>query len=359
MKRNQEKHYYIGLDIGGTTIKSVMIDEMGNQIGKMVEVPSHVLQGYKATFVQLERIIQLLITKTRTIRSLIHAVGIDVPALNCNGVIWEQANLTKDWLGKNIQNLFSKRVGLPVFITNDGNASAFGEYKVRKKHSGCLLLVAPGTGLGGGLVLSDGKIYEGTNGLSLEVGHISVPFREEDGELPLCSCGLKGCLEAWVSLIALQRRLKFELAKKSWANHPLNRDRSPIKKKAFRLREFAGKNDRLAIKIFKQQAFILGYGLADLVRLFDPGLVVIGGGLSEMNFRNRYMGWIKKGFKERIWSAYERNPFDTKKVTTHIEWARSGDSAGALGMAFLACEKFQRQRDRIANSNVIFKIKSN
>ncbi|MCJ7812065.1 ROK family protein [bacterium] len=341
MKKNQEKHYYVGLDIGGTTIKSVMIDEMGKRIGKMVEVPSYVLQGYKTTFIQLERAIQLLTTGAGITHSALRGVGIDVPSLNCNGVIWGQANLAEDWLGTIIQNLFSERVGVPVYMTNDGNASALGEYKVRRKRSGGLLLVAPGTGLGGGLVLPDGTIYEGTNGLALEVGHITVPFRETDGELPFCSCGLRGCLEAWVSLVALQRRLKIELANQRWINHPLNQDHSSIEKKAYRLREFAEKNDRLAIEIFKQQGFILGYGIADLVRLFDPGLVVIGGGLSEMTFRTRYMGWVRKGFKERVWPVYDRNPFDIKKVTTHIEWARSGDAAGALGMAYVARERFQ------------------
>lgn len=338
---NQNKYYYIGLDIGGTTIKSVMIDETGNQIGEMVEVRSHVSKGYKTTFVQLEKAVQLLSDQAETTRASIRGVGMDVPALNCNGVIWSQANLANDWLGTNIQKLFSERIGLPVYITNDGNASALGEYKIREKRSGGLLLVAPGTGLGGGLVSPDGKIYEGTNGLAMEVGHVTVPFREPNGELPFCSCGLRGCLEAWVSLVALQRRIKIELAKKEWANHPLNKDRSSIEKKAFRLREFAEKNDPLAIEIFKQQGFILGYGLADLVRLLDPGLVVIGGGLSEMGFRNRYMGWVKKGFKERAWSVYDRNPFDKKKITTRIEWACGGDASAAVGMAYIARKMFE------------------
>ncbi len=336
-----KKHYYVGLDIGGTTIKSVIVDNAGKQIGKMIEVRSYVSESYKWAFVQLEKAIQLLIDNAGTPLSSVCGVGIDVPALNYNGVIWGQANLAEDWLGVNIQQLFSNRIGLPVFMTNDGSASALGEYIIRGKRSGGLMFLAPGTGLGGGLVLPDGKVYEGTNNLSMEVGHITVPFRESDGELPLCSCGLRGCLEAWVSLVALQRRLNMELSDKTWKNHPLNKDGSSIEEKAFRLRDFAEKNDRLAIKIFKRQGHIFGYGIADLVRLFDPGLVVIGGGLAETSFRDQYMEWIREGFKERAWPVYLKNPFDSNKVTTRIEWARCGDSSAALGMAYMAIEKFK------------------
>ena len=332
--------YYAGLDIGGTTIKSALVNEEAEQIGDIVEVRSLVDTGYEATFVQLEEALQLLAKNAGIDRQAILAAGIDVPAANSGGVVWGQANLAKDWVGKNIQNLFSDRAGLPIFMTNDGNAAALGEYMVRRKHLGSLLYLAPGTGLAGGLVLPAGKIYEGTNGLALEAGHISSPFFEENGELPPCSCGWKGCVEAWVSLVALRRRLSIELAKPKWANHPLNADSTSIVEKAFQLRDFAEKDDELAVGIFKQQGFIFGYAIADLVRVFDPGLVVIGGGLAESSFRDRYMEWVMEGFTDRAWPIYRENPFEKDTLTTRFEWARGGDSAGALGMAFAALEMF-------------------
>jgi glucokinase len=224
-------------------------------------------------------------------------------------------------------------------MTNDGNAAAIGEYAVRKKHFGSLLLVAPGTGLGGGFVLPGGRAWEGANGLALEVGHISIPHREEDGSLPQCSCGKFGCLEAWVSLVALRRRVAVELAKPEHAAHPLN-DGSPVEEKAFRLREFAEKGDALATGIFRQQGNLLGYGLADLVRVFDPGLVVIGGGLAETAFRDQYLEWVREGFRERAWPVYLTSPIDPSVTTTHFEWAVGGDSAAALGVAFSARDRF-------------------
>lgn len=328
--------YFAGLDIGGTTVKSVLVDRLGVQVGELVEVPSLVTAGYQKTFEQLELALDLLAQGIGVARRAIGGVGLDVPAPNCDGVIWHQANLGDDWVGTNICKRLSERIVTPVVMTNDGNAAALGEYAVRPEHTGGLLLVSPGTGLGGGLVLPGGTAYVGSNGLALEVGHMCVPFREEDDQLPPCTCGKEGCLEAWVSLVALRRRLGLELAKEKWADHPLNSGGDSIEQKAFQLRDFAEQEDPLALEIFQQQAFILGFGLADLVRLFDPGLVVIGGGLAETGFRDRLMDWMLAGFDDRTWPVYRHNPLNPEQQTTHFEWARSGDSAAALGMAYMA-----------------------
>lgn len=332
---------FAGLDIGGTTIKSILVDDNGDEVGGLIEVRSHVKDGYEATFAQLELAMDQLSDAVGLNRTAIGGIGLDVPAPTSDGVIWGQANLAKDWVGCNIRDKFSSRVDLPVTMTNDGNAAALGEYAMRRKHLGGLLCVAPGTGLGGGLVLPGGRAYEGQHGLALEVGHISVPFLEEDGSLPLCSCGLKGCAEAWVSLVALRRRLAVELAKEKWADHPLAIDSSSIEDKAFRLRDFASDGDPLACQVFERQANILGHAIADLVRVFDPGLIVIGGGLAEADFRDKYLDWIRDGFNKRAWPMYRQSPIDANVKTTRFEWATGGDSVAALGMAFTARELFR------------------
>ncbi|MDF1814726.1 MAG: ROK family protein [Verrucomicrobiales bacterium] len=337
-----ESEFFAGLDIGGTTVKTVLVDHRGEVAGDMIEVRSHVKDGFEATFGQLESALDRLTSAIGISRSQVRGIGMDVPAPSCDGVIWGKANLHENWVGTNIRDKFSARIGgTPVYMTNDGNAAALGEYAVRRKHHGGLLLVAPGTGLGGGLVLPGGRAYEGSNGLALEVGHISSPHREDDGTLPTCSCGKDGCLEAWVSLVALRRRIGIELARPENESHPLN-DGSPVEEKAFKLRDFAQQGDEMAIGIFRQQGQILGYGLADLVRVFDPGLVVIGGGLAEtVGFRDDYMDWIKQGFAERAWPMYMKSPIDPAKTTTRFEWAIGGDSSAALGVAFSAREMFR------------------
>jgi glucokinase len=337
------KQLFAGLDIGGTTIKSILVNDKGAEVGDIVEVRSHVKDGYEATFAQLELAMDQLAEASGLSRGLIKGIGLDVPAPCSDGVIWGQANLAADWVGTNIRDQFSSRVNTPVTMTNDCNAAAVGEYAIRRKHIGGLLLVAPGTGLGGGMVLPGGRSFEGQHGLALEVGHVSVPFFEEDQTLPLCSCGLRGCAEAWVSLVALRRRLGIELAKEKWANHPLAIDTASIEEKAFRLRDFASQGDALACQLFEQQANILGHMIADVVRVFDPGLVVIGGGLAEAedDFRDSYLDWVRDGFNKRAWPMFRHSPIDPEVETTRFEWASGGDGAAAFGMAFTAREMFR------------------
>lgn len=337
---NPTECYFAGLDIGGSTVKAVLVDAAAEQAGPPVEVKSRVKEGYETTFAQLESALDQLAAGAGIGREGIRGVGLDVPAPSSNGVIWGKANLGDDWVGTDIRGRLSERLGIPVFMTNDCNAAAVGEYALRKYHSSSLMLVAPGTGLGGGFVLPGGRVYEGVNGLALEVGHVTVPFREDDGSLPACSCGLTGCAEAWVSLMALRRRVGIELAKPQWSNHPLNQGDLTIEDKAFRLRDFAAAGDELAVSIFKQQGFILGYMIADMVRVFDPGLVVIGGGLAESAFRDDYLRWVEEGFADRAWAVFRYSPVEPEKQTTRFEWATGGDAAAAIGMAYTARELF-------------------
>ncbi len=333
--------YFAGLDIGGSTIKTVLVDNAGQKAGALVEVPSDVKKGYEATFTQLESALDQLCAAIGIDRYEVEGIGLDVPAPSSNGAIWGRANLADDWVGVNIREAFSKRVKIPVYMTNDCNAAAVGEYAARKSYCGPLLFLAPGTGLGGGFVLPGGKPFDGANGLALEIGHVSVPFLETDGKMPQCSCGLEGCLEAWVSLVALRRRVGCELQKEEWKSHPLNDDALTIEQKAFQLRDYAEKGDVFALKIFERQARILGYALAGYARIFDPGLIVLGGGLSEMQFRDQYLTWVKASFEKNGWPMFSVSPMDPKKVTTRIEWAIAGDSAAALGMAAVARDLFQ------------------
>jgi len=323
--------FFAGLDIGGSTIKSMLLDGSGEPVGQLVEIPSLVQDGYRKTFDQLRESLRLLEEQTGISPDALQAVGLDVPAPCSNGVIWGKANLSEDWVGTNIEAEFSSEIGRPVTMTNDGNAAAFGEWLYRREREGGLLFVAPGTGLGGGLVLPGGVMYEGTNGLALEVSDMTVPFEELDGTVPVDAAGRERCLEAWVSLVALRRTLQIQLRQERWRDHPLNRDDASIIEKAFRLRDYAEQGDDLAREIFERQGRILGYGLADLVSLFDPGLIVIGGGLAETGFRDQYLEAIQEGFRERAAPFYQQSPLPPHEPTTTFEWAIGGDASAAYG----------------------------
>lgn len=332
MSKKQSPNYFAGLDIGGSTIKAMLVDASGTRIGDPVEVPSYVKKGYKATFEQLKLALKLLCKQVGKPQKSIAAVGIDVPAPCNNGVVWGQSNLAKDWVGTDIRAEFSKAIRKPAFLTNDCNAAAYGECLLRSATATGLLLVAPGTGLGGGLVLPGGTIFEGANGLAMELGDISVPFRE-NGKLPIDGKGRSGTLEAWVSLIAIRRQLAAKLATARHRKHPLNRQDSTIEKKAFQLRDFALAGDALAVGIFTRQAEILGYALGDLASAFDPGLIAIGGGLADSGIRDWYLETVRDAFVKRACPFYRRSPIDPNITTTSIEWAIGGDNAAAFGVA--------------------------
>lgn len=326
------KTHFAGLDIGGSTIKCMLVDAAGEAAGPIVEVKSYVKDGYRRTFGQLLEAMGTLAKNAGISMSEIAAVGLDVPAPCSNGVVWGKANLAEDWVGTDIRGGFSKEIGKPIFMTNDCNAAAFGEWMYRPEHSGGLLYIAPGTGLGGGLVLPGGLLYEGNNGLALEVGDLSVA-RFEDGELPVDGRGRKGCLEGWVSLMALRRQLGKALARPENTGHELAKSDAPIEEKAFKLRDYAEHGDPLALEIFALQANVLGQGLGDLASILDPGLIAIGGGLSETGFRDWFIEEVRKGFAERAMLPYQHCPLPPHRQTTCIEWAIGGDGAAAYGSA--------------------------
>jgi predicted NBD/HSP70 family sugar kinase len=133
--------------------------------------------------------------------------------------------------------------------------------------------------------------------------------------------------------MALRRQLGKALARPENAGHPLAISDAPIEEKAFRLRDYAEEGDSLAREIFALQANVLGHGLGDLASILDPGLIAIGGGLSETGFRNWFIDEVRKGFAERAMLPYQRCPLPPHEPTTRIEWAIGGDGAAAYGSA--------------------------
>src|SRR5690554_5211030 len=100
--------YYIGLDIGGTTVKSVMVDDRAEQVGALVEVRSQVKDGYEATFRQLDEAIDRLTQQAGVSRGQVGGIGLDVPAPSSDGVVWGRANLGEDWVGTDIRGKLSE-----------------------------------------------------------------------------------------------------------------------------------------------------------------------------------------------------------------------------------------------------------
>lgn len=307
----------VGIDIGGTKIAGGVVDEAGNILSQ--ERRSTPSRGAKAVVAATSELI--LEFKTNY---AIEAVGV-----GCAGFVDETRSkvLTAPnlgWTNESLRPVIEAEVGLPVVIENDANAAAWGEFRfgagIGHNHMVC---VTVGTGVGGGLVF-DGGLYRGSHGLAAEFGHMCV---EVGGRL--CGCGNRGCWEQYASGNALVREARMLAAeRRSEAGVLLGLgDGTPEGVNGKDITQAAREGDVVALAAFDALARWLGMGMADVWALLDPGVFVIGGGVSEAG--DLLLGATKRAFVEA------RTGKD-KLPMPDIYLAKLGNDAGLVGAADLA-----------------------
>ena len=211
----------------------------------------------------------------------------------------------------------------PVILENDANAAAIGEmWQGAGRGHRTLICVTLGTGVGGGIIL-DGKLWRGADGSAAEIGHIGVdPFAGV-----ACMCGSRGCLEVYASATAIVRMTRE--ARPRYPNSVLHNTEDLTSAKIYQ----AGmEGDELAIEVFRRMGVYLGIGLASLINVLNPEIVVIGGGLS-----NGWELFAKHMHQQVIERAF---PIPARRVK--IVRAQCGDDAGLLGAARLAFTRAER-----------------
>ena len=232
-------------------------------------------------------------------------------------VRWGNYNWTDRPLAKDL----SEKLGLEVRIVNDANAAAYGEYVfgAAKSYKNNILLTL-GTGIGIGIIL-DGKLFEGTNGAGAEAGHMVI----QAGGVP-CSCGRRGCFEQYASASALIRdtkRAMFE-NKESMLWDLTGRDPEKVDgKTAF---DAAKEGDAAAQTVIKNYIMYLGEGIVNLVNIFRPEAVILGGGVC--NQGEYLLAPLRKYIAEKVYVPCDRVPLTLNR-------AALGNDAGIYGA--LAC----------------------
>jgi glucokinase len=247
----------------------------------------------------------------------IGAASIMVPGTvdNQNAVVVQAPNLPS-LTNFPLQAVLEERLGWPVLLENDANAAAVGEMWLGAAR-GCrdVVSVTLGTGVGGGVIL-DGKLWRGAHGSAGEIGHTTVdPFSDLH-----CKCGNIGCLELFASATAIVRMAREDLSR--FPQSMLNRDDLT----AERVYDAGREGDELAISVFKRFGTYLGVGLANLINIIDPEIIVIAGGA--VNGWDLFACDMKREVNERA-----------VRVTAQqvkIAAAQCGDNAGLLGAARLA-----------------------
>lgn len=263
------KHYF-GIDLGGTFVKGAIIDEDGKIIIKS-KTPTEAEKGADAVVENIAALCSELLKKSGMKKEDISAIGMGVPGMidSDKGIVVTSNNL--GWREFHIAKKLTELTGLPVKTANDANAAALGEMKfgfggIYKN----VILLTLGTGVGGGIVI-DGKLVEGNRGAGAELGHTVIEFNGES-----CTCGRRGCLEAYASATALirdtKRAMEAHKDSKLWEVGSLDAVNG---KTAFDYYD----TDEYAKAVVDSYIAHLACGIANMANIFRPDAVILGGGV--------------------------------------------------------------------------------
>lgn len=311
--------YYLGVDLGGTNISAGLVDEKGKIYGRET-TPTMNGREYSAILDDIATLCLKLIEDSKVSLEEVKSVGIGVPGLldKKKGIILYANNISMKDI--NIVKEIKKRVGLPVYIENDANCAAIGEMTCGVAHGDKnVIYITLGTGVGAGIILN-GKVFDGAFGGGGEAGHMVIVAEGE-----LCTCGRKGCWEAYASANALRREGRIAAAK--YPNSQLfNLVDGNIKlidaKTVF---DAADMGDEYAQNIVDWYVKYLAIGLVNLTNIFQPEAIVVGGGIC-CGQGDKLIKPVAKILEERVYGG---------TLKTKIALASLGNDAGIVGAAML------------------------
>lgn len=310
--------YYVGIDLGGTNIAVGLVDENGRIVAD-ISAPTMAERRYEEIVADMAELSKQVIIKAGVDEKEVAAVGIGCPGSidNANGICAYANNLKME--NAHIADEFRKHLDLPVNLENDANAAALGEYEINGNGAESFVFVTLGTGVGGGIIL-DGKIYRGFNGIGAELGHIVI---ESGGEQ--CTCGRKGCWEAYASVTALIRQTERAMKKNpNSLMHKIAEEEGKVSgMTAF---VAAKKGDAAALDVVNTYFEYIGEGLTNIVNIFQPEKIVIGGSISKEG------DYLLKPVREYV----ERYDYNRKMAKVKIEIATLFGDAGIIGAALSA-----------------------
>jgi glucokinase len=312
----------VGVDLGGTKIDAVLADDCGN-IRKRELKETRASEGPNAV---IKRIVEAV--KAVSLDNKIAAVGIGAAGIIDieTGLITVSPNLP-GWRNIKLKDILEHELDIKTFVDNDATVAAMAEHKFGIA-VGCdhLVFITLGTGIGGGII-TNGQIYRGVSGSAGEIGHMTIDING-----PLCGCGNKGCFEALASGTALEREAKAKIAEGARTSIPKYAKESGSRISAKSVYLAAQDGDKLANELIAQLGYYLGVGLANLINIFNPQLVVIGGGVSRMG--EMLLTPARKTVRERA--------FELSVKAARVEVSSLGYDAGPLGAVALALSELSR-----------------
>lgn len=308
-----QKKYVIGVDLGGTKIYTALVDLEGNMKNEVI-VKTEAEQGDMAVLNKILNTIDTVLDNVNIDEVMAIGVGSPGPLDVKNGLIVYTPNLP--FKNFNIVNPIKEKYNLPTYLDNDANVATLGEFMFGAgRGTENMVFVTASTGIGGGAIIN-GKLFRGSTGNALEVGHTTIM---KGG--PRCGCGNEGCSESLASGTGIMKRANEEVNSNSITSL---KDHSEVTAKE--VFEEAKKGDRVAKEILINALSYLGITVANIANTFDPDMIVIGGGV--VNGGEIVLETIKKEVKNRCFTSISEN--------CKIEKAMLDGKAGVLGAAALA-----------------------
>jgi glucokinase len=325
--------HHIGVDLGGTTMAVALLDE-GGRILEKATVPTLAHHGHDAVIDRIAQLIHQVINSAGVGHDQVGAIGIGVPGVLAmeKGLTLFLPNLPGTWPRVPLAPRIEEAVGLPTFLLNDVRSITLGEktYGAGQEVDNMVCL-AIGTGIGGGVVVG-GKLLLGLDGTAGELGHQII-----DPYGPRCGCGNRGCLEAFASGPAIAsmglRAVKQGLTTR--IGELCDYDLNAITPKL--IYQAALEGDAVAQEIYEMAGFYIGIGVANLITILSPQMVVIGGGVAQAG--ELLLAPIREAARQRV----HVTPFEKVQIVQ----AELSTDAGMIGAAVWAQQQLAVRRSMI------------
>jgi glucokinase len=317
----------LGIDLGGSKILTAVISSQGEILSRDHTV-TPAPEGHEAVIQSILESAQRALQEANVDPSTLAAVGVGAPGISNpeTGILFTSPNLP-GWQDIPLRDIMEERLSKKSFLINDANAAALGEF-----HFGAargvrdFIYITIGTGIGGGIII-DGRIYTGAIGAAGEVGHMTI-----DDHGPICNCGNKGCWETLASGTALAREARRRIEEGAATSIPEYAEGDIEKVSPEAVHGAARQGDSLAKELIARTGYYIGIGLTNLINIFNPELIVIGGGLSNIGDM-----LLEPAFRVARERAYKQS-FQAVRFAS----AELGRNSGVIGAAAFALHEMGR-----------------
>lgn len=329
MELNRNAPYILGVDLGGTNVRAAVLDKQGKMLGAG-RAPSMATDGVELTIGQIVSAAKTAMRSAGVDEKMVAGIGIGVPGHidEKHGVVlWAPNFYDRGQPYRNVplSRPIEEQVNLPVYMGNDANVAALGEFRFGAgRNTRSLVMLTLGTGIGGGIIL-DGKLWTGSTGGAGEIGHLVVAAGERGGAAAF------GSLESMGQIAAIVERAARKICqgRRTILTDKVDYDWRLLTPKD--IADAAQEGDAVALEVFEETGYYVGLGIASIVNLLNPEMVVVGGGVAlagDLIF-------------DPIRRSARANGIKTMMDVCPIVPAKLGDDAGIYGGASLVLDALE------------------